>query len=464
MNQTIVGAHIGPVYTFRKGRLDMQLTKGTNSYSLSWEKQGRDALLTFSKYPTLPKKRVNLFRYLGDDIVITGIEVHGADRILKINLSNNIQLILGFYPALQNIYYYEKDQLVDSFFKNQIEPFISKYWLNPDSPLPGNIPGQQFQLEDLYLAELGIDIDPESDQVIFGDTSKFAITSIADFIPVVLKSVSGPKSAPLISIHKTAETVLKRWKSKLEKMRQELESANNWPELELKMQSLQIAQGLRIPIVNGILTIESEYSPIGTKLEYNVDSEVSLSQAIETTAKNIRKQKAQIDQLKGILPFIEKDIQKLLALLEKDDPENLLHFLQENGETLDKTGKRETLRKPYKKYMSPSGFDILVGRDSRDNDVLTFKIANKNDWWFHARQISGSHVILRTGNKAPLPIDIQKAAQHAALNSKAKHSGIAVVQYCQRKHLSKPKGSSPGQVLIHQENTITIDLDAIDGA
>ena len=176
-------------------------------------------------------------------------------------------------------------------------------------------------------------------------------------------------------------------------------------------------------------------------------------------SKKIRKSKVKLKQLEEIIPQVKNNIQSLESLLEQDDADALKVFLQKHGESLDRSGRQQTERKPYKKYQSPGGFDILVGRSSSDNDTLTFKVANKNDWWFHVRQVRGSHVILKTGNQTPQQSDIQKAAELAALNSKAKHSGIVVVQYCQRKHLSKPKGASPGTVLVHQESSITIDLD-----
>jgi predicted ribosome quality control (RQC) complex YloA/Tae2 family protein len=69
--------------------------------------------------------------------------------------------------------------------------------------------------------------------------------------------------------------------------------------------------------------------------------------------------------------------------------------------------------------------------------------------------------VLKTGKQEPDRRDLIEAARLAARNSNAKHAGIVVVQYCQRKHITKPKGAPPGVVLVHQEQTLTIDLDEL---
>jgi predicted ribosome quality control (RQC) complex YloA/Tae2 family protein len=148
-------------------------------------------------------------------------------------------------------------------------------------------------------------------------------------------------------------------------------------------------------------------------------------------------------------------------LLASNSPVEIEDFLKEHGEAAPGTRNAPAKRLPFTRYTAPSGIDILVGRGARDNDALTFKIAHKEDWWLHARGVPGSHVILKTGKREPEQRDLLEAARLAARNSNAKHAGIVVVQYCQRKHVSKPKGSPPGVVLVHQEKTLTIDLSEL---
>jgi len=453
------GSVVETSYTFRKARLDIHFIKVDSCYRLSWEKQGNGALLTFTQQATLPKKRVDVLRSLSGKFKLADLELNVKDRALKFNFSEDRHLILGFFPTALNVYLYRGDALLDSFLKYTTPPGLSNVWLTADDPLPEAIPGKHISRDDLMNAEHGMTIAPLTSEVLWGKKQAEQQLSIAELVQQVLKSGNKPKSSPKVSLRKTGATVLKRWQGKLRKMTLELEEADQWPEWEIKMQVLQIAQGLNIPIQNGKLSLEADMSPTGAAITIDIAQETNLSRVIETTARKIRKFKLKIDQLQAVSAEVEQDIRELTQLLSANDAETLLLYLQNKGEALDQTGTRKTERKSYKKYTSPNGFDILVGRSSRDNDILTFKVANKYDWWFHARQVHGSHVILRTGKRVPSQIDLQKAAEYAALNSKARHSQLVVVQYCQRKHLSKPRGSSPGTVLVHQEKTITIDLD-----
>jgi len=113
---------------------------------------------------------------------------------------------------------------------------------------------------------------------------------------------------------------------------------------------------------------------------------------------------------------------------------------------------------PYYKFTLDK-WEILVGKSARDNDVLTFKVARPNDFWFHAQNVTGSHVVLRNPQKlisAPKSI-IERAAGIAAFYCKAKHSGIVPVVYTMKKYVWKGKNSPPGLVSIKFEKSIIVE-------
>ncbi len=461
LDKHLVGAQIDTIYTFRKARLDLHFTKEDQSYKLSWEKQGNQAILTFSNQTTLPKKRVNVLRSIPAGSKLMGVQLHAHDRLLRFNFTDKYYFLIGFFPAVMNVYLNRQNSFIESFLKQSKLPDISDEWMDPEDELPDLLPGKSMTNLELQAANRGICIEPDKLELTFGSEEDRDKLDIHELVIEVLKHSQKPKQATGVSVRKTAKTVLQRWKNKLTKLNQEFETAKTWPELEIRLQALQIGLGIGDTIYDGTLQLSSELSPTGIPMTIDLEAGTSLQQVIESTAKKIRKFKNKLKQLDEIISEVRNNIQSLELLLEKDDAESLQIFLKKHGEALDRSGRQQTERKPYKKYHSPGGFDILVGRSSSDNDTLTFKVANKNDWWFHVRQIRGSHVILRTGSQIPQQSDLVKAAEFAALNSKAKHSGIVVVQYCQRKHLSKPKGSSPGTVLVHQEHSITIDLDQV---
>jgi len=102
------------------------------------------------------------------------------------------------------------------------------------------------------------------------------------------------------------------------------------------------------------------------------------------------------------------------------------------------------------------GFQVLVGRSSRDNDHLTFRVSAPEDLWLHARGVPGAHVILRTGGRTPSPQTVQKAASIAAYFSAARTSGAVDVDVVERRWVGKPKGARPGVVLYRNERTVRV--------
>jgi predicted ribosome quality control (RQC) complex YloA/Tae2 family protein len=104
---------------------------------------------------------------------------------------------------------------------------------------------------------------------------------------------------------------------------------------------------------------------------------------------------------------------------------------------------------------SPSGFEIWIGRNNRQNDQLTFRVAGDYDLWFHSQEIAGSHVLLRlTPGAIAEETDLQCAANWAAYYSRAKQSDQVPVIYTKPKHVYKPKGAKPGMVVYKQEKIL----------
>ena len=444
-------------YTFQKGRLDLEIDTPENSYRLAWQKQGNKALLTYTDRFSTPKKRVDVLGSLvASNSTLSNIQINQSDRVLKLIFGDGMEIIIGAFPAVLNIYVVKEGKLTESFLKTDGLPELHPDWIDQESQLPVVIPAGDALDFDLADAQHGLQLDTDSLQVRLSESGTEKM-NIADLTIQVLRSKGNKPKKEAVSVQKIAGNVQKRWKRKLKKVQADLDEASSWPELEIQMQGFQIAQAYQLNPVEGVLKIKEDHSPTGEAMTLNMSADTTVTEMIPQLAKRIRKQKEKMTQLPPLIQAIEADMSKLAELMEEDDA--LKAFLMEKGEALDRDGSPRTERKPYKKYASPNGYDILVGRGSTDNDTLTFKVAGKNDWWFHARGVRGSHVILRCGKTEPEQQDILKAAKLAARNSKAQHSGIVVVQYCQRKHVTKPKGSSPGTVLVHQEQTITIDLD-----
>jgi predicted ribosome quality control (RQC) complex YloA/Tae2 family protein len=106
-------------------------------------------------------------------------------------------------------------------------------------------------------------------------------------------------------------------------------------------------------------------------------------------------------------------------------------------------------------FTSPSGFEVLVGRNNRQNDRLTFKTATDYDLWFHAQEISGSHGLLRLpAGAVPETADLEYVANLMAYHSRGRQSEAVPVVYTATKHVYKPKGAKLGMVIYKHEQII----------
>ena len=109
--------------------------------------------------------------------------------------------------------------------------------------------------------------------------------------------------------------------------------------------------------------------------------------------------------------------------------------------------------------MTSSGFQVLVGRNNRQNDQLTLKEADRRDLWFHTQKIHGSHAILRTQGQEVDDDTIVEAAKLAAYYSQARESGNVPVDYTPVKNVKKPAGARPGMVIYTTCRTVNVTPD-----
>jgi predicted ribosome quality control (RQC) complex YloA/Tae2 family protein len=111
-----------------------------------------------------------------------------------------------------------------------------------------------------------------------------------------------------------------------------------------------------------------------------------------------------------------------------------------------------------RRFKSSDGYEIVVGRNDRDNDALTFRVARPHDTWLHAADYPGSHVLVRNPTRKPMPHrTITEAAELAAFYSQAKRAVKAAVHYTQKKFVSKPPRSKPGLVRLSSFKTILVE-------
>lgn len=159
--------------------------------------------------------------------------------------------------------------------------------------------------------------------------------------------------------------------------------------------------------------------------------------------------------------YIESIIDALSRVETSDELEGIREEVNASGYIKQKNQKdKRNLRcVSFKEYISPDGFRILVGKNNKQNDELTFKVAQKQDLWLHSKNIAGSHVIIVTDGKQAPESTIIFAAKLAAKNSKGCNSSNVPVDCVPVKFVKKPNGAKPGMVIFTNNKTYFVTPD-----
>lgn len=165
-------------------------------------------------------------------------------------------------------------------------------------------------------------------------------------------------------------------------------------------------------------------------------------------------------QVKEGIEHLESILAALDIALQEEDLVEIKEELIESGYIRRKGGTKKTkiTSKPFH-YISSDGFHMYVGKNNYQNDELTFKFATGNDWWFHAKQKAGSHVIVKTEGKELPDRTFEEAARLAAYYSKGREQNKVEIDYIQKKHVKKPAGAKPGFVVYYTNYSMAIDSD-----
>ena len=167
-----------------------------------------------------------------------------------------------------------------------------------------------------------------------------------------------------------------------------------------------------------------------------------------------------IEETRAEIAHLESIATSLDIALTEDDLVQIKEELTEYGYIRRKRSdkKERTKSKPFH-YRSTDGYDIYVGKNNYQNEELTFKFATGNDWWFHAKGIPGSHVVVKTDN-GELPDRVfEEAGMLAAYYSRGRENDKVEIDYLQKKNVKKPNGSAPGFVVYYTNYSLTIAPD-----
>lgn len=320
------------------------------------------------------------------------------------------------------------------------------------------------QVREIYRAPERSDVRPGARPFTRGSLA--SISEAADNYYQQLEAEQAFKSRV-----KAALTRLRKETTQLYKLRQNLLhdlEGHGDPEAHKKIGDLILAN-LSSAVRHGEKVIIKDYYIEGApEVEVRVDQNRSLAEEADryfvrySKAKKAQREISQrleaIDARLSILELKRIQFDEAIAENARDLIEKYLaEYSAGEISSTSPAKKDKTYIAGVRRFLSSDGFEILVGRNSKDNDNLTFRIARPNDTWLHCADYPGSHVIIRHQKRGEVPQrTIIEAAQLAAKFSRASGDLKVDIHYTERKFLSKPKGAAPGLVRLSRFKTMTV--------
>jgi len=204
-------------------------------------------------------------------------------------------------------------------------------------------------------------------------------------------------------------------------------------------------------------TLEIEEEPLDVKLDPTLTPYENASRYFERS----KAAKASKESLRERSAKLREELSKLEKLrgriIDAQDTRELEKIERESASGVTKPQASSTSTSKFREFAVAGGMRVLVGKNAKQNDELTTRVAKKDDVWLHARGVPGSHVVLQAGGRKQIPKEaIEQAAEIAAYFSDARTQGLAPVSYALRKYVRKPKGADPGSVIMEREEVVMV--------
>ncbi|MBR1910009.1 MAG: NFACT family protein [Lachnospiraceae bacterium] len=274
------------------------------------------------------------------------------------------------------------------------------------------------------------------------------------------------KSADL---RKIVSTALERCVKKFDLQQKQLKDTEKMDKYKVYGELLQ-TYGYSAPEGADKITCDNYYTnePITIPLDPTISAMANsvkyfdrynkLKRTKEAVSAQLEETKADIEHLRSVMTSLD-------IAVGEEDLSQIKDELTDSGYIRRKSfakQKRTAKSSPFH-FISSDGFHIYVGKNNYQNDELTFKVANSGDWWFHAKKITGSHVIVKCEGKELPDRAFEEAASLAAYYSSGRSMGKVEIDYVQRKEVKKPSGAKPGFVVYYTNYSMVAAAQIPDG-
>ncbi|MHB8906907.1 MAG: NFACT RNA binding domain-containing protein [Melioribacteraceae bacterium] len=505
----INGKQIVEVYTQEKDKLFLHLPLiGKPNFHLIVSTNLQQPYITIkNEHHKAKKNTINFFSEFLPS-TIESIQIAIGDRVVQF-VMNNGKITIVFKGGQSNIFFTDSQNILHSFKKNTLQEkkkheneIAGLNFANSLSSLYELIERTNEEQSFKKMPFIGKDIIAEA-ELRTGNIKKnlldiFNEINRENIVVYFDENLGKPKFHPKTFITATIPEdhtefnnyfdainkyfALSHSQSRVKNVRKEIEKflAKEIETLSLRLNNLKIRVDLgsketlyhhygdlllaNIKLLHkGIKEIELNDYISGEKVKIILDEKLSPHQNIDRFYDKSRAEKIEYQKSKELLTFNQKEYERLIKIRNQfestEEQDKLLEIKKElkmKSQTLNGEEKKD--KYSFRHFLIENKYHIFVGKDSKNNDVLTTKFAKQNDFWFHARSVSGSHVVLRVENtKEIIPKNIlQKTASVAAFYSKAKTSKLVPVTYTLKKYVIKNQRHETGQVTVTKENVLLV--------
>lgn len=296
-------------------------------------------------------------------------------------------------------------------------------------------------------------------------TNLESISQMLDFV-YRTRDTSDRVNQKSSSLKKTLNTKLERAQKKLVRQKEELLESRQREKYKIFADLIQ-SNLHKIKKGSDNIILENFYDVNMKKIEIPLNLKLSPVDNAQRYYKKYGKLKnanklllQKIPETESEISYIEHALVSLENASEVEELDEIKEELIIEGYIQKRNAKRKIrkakLSKPLE-FVSSDGFQILVGRNNRQNEILTMKTARKDDIWLHTKEIPGSHVIIRTNNKTVPKSTLIEAAMLSAYYSKNRHSQSVEVDFTEKKYVRKPKKSKTGLVVYENQKTLVVN-------
>ncbi len=266
------------------------------------------------------------------------------------------------------------------------------------------------------------------------------------------------------SLRKIVNNNLDRAKNKLKKQNIEIQNAKDRDKYKVYADLIS-ANLYQIPKGSKEVSLDNFYDPEMAKVSIPLDEKIPAHINAQKYYKKYSRLKNAVKLLELEIPHTRYEIEYLENVLTSINNSESINDLEDIKNELISENYLKKSKNPKKiktdeskphHFISTSGFDIFVGKNNRQNDLVTFKKSTRDDLWLHIQNMPGSHVIMKTNGQAYTSEDLEEAALLAAYYSSARGSSNISVDYTERKHVRKQKGAKAGLVFYDNFNTIIV--------